>query len=74
MPITAEDLVSNGCLGPCMLRLLAVGYSPDLVVVSPADASAIQLLQMASGVAYAFAQSPRSEVIPTSSVSTRTAR
>ncbi len=34
----------------------AAGYSPDLVVVSPADALAIRLLQMTGGDSYAFAQ------------------
>jgi hypothetical protein len=34
------------------------GYDPSLVLVSPADALAIQLLQLEDGVTYAFAQRP----------------
>lgn len=34
----------------------AAGYQPDIVVVSPADALTIQLLQMTGGDSYAFAQ------------------
>ena len=34
----------------------AAGYQPDLVVVSPADALAIQLLVMQGGDSYAFSQ------------------
>jgi hypothetical protein len=43
----------------------AAGYSPDLVVVSPADALAIQLLVMADGDHYAFSQQLPSFVVTT---------
>jgi hypothetical protein len=41
----------------------ASGYSPDLVVVSPADALAIQLLVMSGGDSYAFSQQLPSFVV-----------
>ena len=41
----------------------ANGYQPDLVVVSPGDALAIQLLQMTSGDSYAFSQNAPTLVV-----------
>jgi hypothetical protein len=41
----------------------AQGYNASVVVLSPADALGIQLLQMASGVTYAFNQTPPQMVV-----------
>jgi hypothetical protein len=43
----------------------SAGYNPDLVVVSPGDALAIQLLQLSGGDSYVFAQPARSFVVTT---------
>jgi hypothetical protein len=37
-------------------EVAAAGYAPDVVVVSPADALAIELLQLTGGDSYAFSQ------------------
>ena len=39
------------------------GYTPSLIVVSPADALAIELLQLAGGVSYAFSQSAPTMIV-----------
>jgi hypothetical protein len=39
------------------------GYSPSLVVASPADALAIELLQLAGGVSYAFSQAAPAMIV-----------
>ena len=39
------------------------GYNPTTVVLSPADALALRLLTMASGVTYAFSQAPPAIVV-----------
>ncbi|MEX0985352.1 MAG: hypothetical protein WD096_09940 [Actinomycetota bacterium] len=39
------------------------GYSPDLVVMSPADGLALQLLQLSGGDSYVFSQTPPRIVI-----------
>jgi hypothetical protein len=41
----------------------AAGYDPNTVVMSPADALAVQLLQLTGGDSYAFAQTPPRIVI-----------
>ena len=41
----------------------AAGYDPSLVVMSPSDALAVQLLTMSSGVTYAFGQAPPTIVV-----------
>jgi hypothetical protein len=43
----------------------AAGYSPNLVVVSPTDALAIQLLQLSGGDSYVFTQPAPSFVVTT---------
>jgi hypothetical protein len=49
----------------------AAGYQPDLVVVSPADALAIQLLVMQGGDSYAFSQQLPTLVVTTAVVTVR---
>lgn len=41
----------------------AAGYNPDLVVMSPADGLALQLLQLTGGDSYVFSQTPPRIVI-----------
>jgi hypothetical protein len=49
---------SDGRVQTVPKRSTAAGYSPDLVVTSPADGLGLQLLQLTGGDSYVFSQSP----------------
>jgi hypothetical protein len=59
-----DDLFQNILYGQEVVT--AAGYSPDVVVLSPGDALAIQLIQLGSGVTYVFAQQRPTIVVSTS--------
>ena len=61
-PAAAGPTPSRACSTlrrPCR----AAGYTPDLVVMSPADGLALQLLQLTGGDSYVFSQTPPRIVI-----------